>query len=135
MYLRLPDLHDLATPVQPPDLTPLKSLFEERAEALSNSATLLAGPRGGTLVCAIVDALQRNKSLGRGARTAIQRLLEILSLQNVEDLSRDEAARLAVIDPSDPVVEEICLLTDELRDALDCADATTALAPRQRVIA
>ncbi|MGK7651070.1 hypothetical protein ACSQ76_01090 [Roseovarius sp. B08] len=135
MYIRLPDLHDSATPVQPPNLNPLKSLFQERADALSNAATLLAGSKGAALVFAIRDALQRNDHLGRGVKTALQRLLDILSLENVNDLSREEAARFAAIDSSDSVVEEICLLTDELRDALDCADATTALAPRQRVIA
>jgi hypothetical protein len=135
MYIRLPDLHDSATPVQPPNLNPLKSLFQERADALSNAATLLAGSKGAALVFAIRDALQRNDHLGRGVKTALQRLLDILSLENVDDLSRDEAARFAAIDPGDPVVEEVCMLTDELRDALEYADATAAPGSRLRVIA
>ena len=135
MYIRLPDFHDSATPVQPPNLNPLKSLFQERADALSNAATLLAGSKGAALVFAIRDALQRDDHLGRGVKTALQRLLDILSLENVDDLSRDEAARFAAIDPGDPVVEEVCMLTDELRDALEYADATDAPASRDRVIA
>lgn len=135
MYIRLPDLHASATPVQSPDLNPVKSLFQERADALSNAATLLAGPKGTALVFAIRDSLQRNDRLGRGVKTALQRLLSILSLEHVDDLSREEAARFAAIDPGDPIVEEFCMLTDELRDALEYADATAAPAPRLRVIA
>jgi len=81
MYIRLPDFHDSATPVQPPNLNPLKSLFQERADALSNAATLLAGSKGAALVFAIRDALQRDDHLGRGVKTALQRLLDILSLR------------------------------------------------------
>lgn len=135
MYIRLPDLHDSATPVQPPDINPVKNLFQERADALLNAATLLAGPKGTALVFAIRDSLQRDDRLGRGVKTALQRLLSILSLENVDDLSRDEAARFAAIDPCDPVVEEVCLLTDELRGVLEYADAIAAPAPRLRVIA
>jgi hypothetical protein len=46
-------------------------------------------------------------------------LLEILSLERVQDSESEECARFAAINPCDPVVEEICALTDGLREALE----------------
>ncbi|ABG33490.1 hypothetical protein [Roseobacter denitrificans] len=48
-------------------------------------------------------------------------LLEILSLEHVHDTSRPDASYFAAIDPADPTVEEICLVTDRLRCALQRA--------------
>ncbi len=45
---------------------------------------------------------------------ALNDLFDILALENVDDLTHPEAHFFAAIDPSEPIVEEICLLTDEL---------------------
>ncbi|WP_159964066.1 hypothetical protein [Profundibacterium mesophilum] len=44
-------------------------------------------------------------------------LEDLLGLENVQEMDSVEAERFARIDPSDPVVEEICLRLDGLRQA------------------
>lgn len=102
---------------------PLHAFVQSRNAALRDAATLLAGPRGGRLVDAISDSLSLNPTLSRCTRIKLRELLSILSLENVHDDDREEAARFAAIDPASPVVEQICLLTDELHNALDEVDA------------
>lgn len=46
--------------------------------------------------------------------TALNDLRDILALENVDDVTRPEAYFFSAIDLSEPVVEGICLLTDEL---------------------
>lgn len=53
-------------------------------------------------------------------------LLSLLMLENVHDPERPEAGFFALIDPADPAIEEICLLTDGFRNALEQAGALTA---------
>lgn len=98
---------------------PLHKLFDERADALRGAAILLAGPRGGALVDDIVDDLLRSPSISRSTDQRLRALVDILALENVDIDGSEEAARFAAIDPADPVVEDICLLTDQLRNAHD----------------
>lgn len=134
MFLRLNELHETATPVEhaaentqttdPADS--LRRLFDEQRGAFGSAARLLAGPQGARLVEEISDRLQQPGPMPRRNLFALRQLLGILSLENVHDQDRPEARLFACLDPLDPVVEEICLLTDSLRDALECADAAPA---------
>lgn len=81
-----------------------------------NAAALLAGSRGVGLVSSITEHLQKG-ILGRGTKSALRRLLGILALDDV-DTASDYFLR---IEPDHPAVEEICLLTDELRDTMQAA--------------
>jgi hypothetical protein len=58
-------------------------------------------------------------SVDRPTCKALRDLLGILTLEHVHDDTRIEAMLFAEIDPADPVVEDICLLTDGLRDVLE----------------
>lgn len=53
--------------------------------------------------------------------------LEPLTLKYVGDPLRLETALFAEIDPMDPMVEEICLLTDRLEDHMRAIDAASDL--------
>jgi len=130
MYLRLNHLYQDATAIPLNAYDPLRQLFHDKAEAFSSAAAVLGGPRGAALVGAIIDGLRRPGSPGRGTWTAIRHLLRLLSLEDAHDETRPEAACFAAIYPTDPIVEEICLLTDELRGALERADAAPAPASR-----
>ena len=125
MYLRPNDLYQNATEIPRHLRDPLRKLFHEKADAFSSAATILGGPRGAALVDAISCGLSQPGTIGRGTRTALCRLLELLSLEYVHDDTRPESALFAAIDPTEPIVEEICLLTDELRGAIDSVDAAT----------
>ncbi|SEJ30161.1 hypothetical protein SAMN05421762_0942 [Pseudooceanicola nitratireducens] len=98
---------------------PLREFAASHREALINAAALLGGSRGARLSLDALDGLTSGISPARRTRSELAALLELLSLENVHDETREEAARFAAIDPADPIVEEICELTDGLRDALE----------------
>lgn len=107
-----------------------KSTLPKKAGAFSSPATVLRGHRGAALVDAIIAGLRQPGAMGRGTRTALHRLLALLTLEHVHDDTRPEAAFFAALDPAEPIVEEICLLTDEHRDAFESADVAPAPAFR-----
>ncbi|MGX0977213.1 succinate dehydrogenase/fumarate reductase flavoprotein subunit [Roseovarius sp. MBR-51] len=106
-------------PVASPDLSALRQFFEEYQDGLATAAELLAGKRGRRVVNTIMEGLGLDGALTRATWNALRDLLGILTLENVHDEDREEAALFAAIDPADPVVEEICLLSDGLRRLLE----------------
>lgn len=106
-------------PVASPDLSALRQFFKEYQDGLATAAELLAGKRGRRVVNTIMEGLGLEGALTRVTWNALRDLLGILTLENVHDETREEAALFAAIDPADPVVEEICLLSDGLRRLLE----------------
>ncbi len=98
--------------------SPLHHFLADHQPALRHAATLLAGQRGARLVDTIIDSLAHGDDISRATERALRDLYGILSLENVHEEDREEAALFAAIDPSLPIVEEICLLTDQFRDVL-----------------
>ena len=86
-------------------------------DALRNAARLLGGYDATHLVDSIVDALDREYQPSRRTVGLLHDLEDLLALENVGDPDLAESGYFAVINPSDPVVEEICLLTDQFREA------------------
>lgn len=110
-------------------------LFQEDWPAYRQAAELLAGRRGGRLVDRIVGMLERSPVLTRQVRSALHDLLDILALERVDIDGSDEAALFAMIDPGDPVVGDLCLLTDRLRDAIEQAETDHPPASRSQAAA
>jgi hypothetical protein len=110
--------------------TPIHDLIERRGEALWEAALLLGGQEAARSVGEVIDHLDHEARPCRRCRTLLGDLLEILSLKHAHDFDRPEAAFLAAVDPADPIVEDLCLLTDELREALDAQDTIDALSAR-----
>ncbi|WP_102227145.1 hypothetical protein [Acidimangrovimonas sediminis] len=99
---------------------PLRIFMSNHLNGLRDAAGLLAGQRGVRLVETIADRLHNDTTrIARATWLAIRDLLGILTLEHVHDERRPEAGFFARIDPADPVVEEVCLLTDGLRAALE----------------
>lgn len=113
----------------------LLAFVEEHNNALRQAAELLAGRKGAKLAARIVEDLFDAKCVSRRCRHDLEDLLDILALENVDDPDREEASCFAAIDPASPVIEDICLLTDGLRDALALADTDHRPASRTRVAA
>ena len=111
---------------------PIEKLFDEKGDAMAAAAALLAGSKGAKLISQIRDDLDRGTSGSHTTRRALHELLEILALENVHIEGSPEAGCFAAIDPADPAVEEICLLTDELRDALEKPVLERPAASRRR---
>lgn len=102
-----------------PDFTDLRHFVLSYREALANAAALLAGARGARSVELLAAGLTECAEPSRRTWAALRDLLGILTLEHVHDPDREECALFAVLEPTDPRVEEICLLTDGLRDVLE----------------
>jgi hypothetical protein len=87
------------------------------AAAICSSASLLGGPVAEARVHRLIDEASLASPLNSRLERELDALENLLSLENVQDFDSVEAERFALIDPSDPVVEEICLLLDGLRHA------------------
>lgn len=120
MYTRSHPTH--GTQVRTTDRTLALRLFvQENLVGLQNAATILGGSRGSRIIDCVRDGILTEDELRRSVWRALRELLGILTLENVHDESREESALFALIDPADPIVEQICLLTDGLREALQIA--------------
>lgn len=97
----------------------LRRFIDTNFAALQHAAELLAGRRGTKVTSTIVEGLQDASTVNRRTWHALRDLLGILTLEHVHDDTRVEAMLFAQIDLADPVVENICLLTDGLRDVLE----------------
>lgn len=102
---------------------PLHSFADEHRDALLDAAALLGGPDGARLAQSVLDGLADQARPSRRLMRAVGNLLGLLTLEQVHDMSREEAARFAAIDPADPCVEEICLLADGLTAAIEESEA------------
>ncbi|WP_340249405.1 hypothetical protein [Sulfitobacter pontiacus] len=114
--IQSPSLFSSSRPV-----TPLRDFVATHREGLLYAAELLGGHRGIGLALEIFGELSSARPLSRRTRIQVIALIELLSLERVHELGSEECSRFAAIDPCDPVVEEICLLTDGLRDSFDLA--------------
>ena len=98
--------------------SPLQNFLSDHSDALTHAARMLGGGRGARLVADLMDDLLRNPSLSRRGMRIAQQILDLLQLEHVGDPDREDAVYFAAIDPSDPVVSEICLLCDGFAAAL-----------------
>lgn len=97
---------------------PVHAFFDRNQDGLRHAARLLGGYESMRLVDQIHEALQSDGDISRRTRLSLDALRDLFHLENVGDPDRPEMGFFAVIDPHDPIVEEICLLTDGLTAAL-----------------
>ena len=101
-----------------PERLALRVFFATRREALCSAAMLLGGGDWQRRAARICDTAGDRAPLPRRFQHDVAELLGLVTLQHVDDADRIEAACFAAIDPADPVVEEIRLLSDRLQDVL-----------------
>jgi hypothetical protein len=106
-----------------PSVLPVATYVAEHQAALWHAARFLGGYEAALLVDQLAAALQQDSRMTAGVRSVLGRLLSLLTLEHVHDVHRPEMAYFVTIDPADPAIEEICLLTDGLRSALHQSDA------------
>lgn len=114
---------------------PLLSFVSARHEALWSAARLLGGSHSARLVDRCAQALRDDRCVTRRTRIMLGQILAVLSLDHVDDPDLPYMGYFAAIDPGDPVVDEICLLTDELRGVLEGADIDHPRTPHLRSVA
>ncbi len=91
---------------------------EDHGEALVAAAEWLGGTSG---ACRALDALACLDEAHVAPRRVLRLfgdLLDLLTLEHVHDMDREEAGIFAGLDLCDPRVEEVCLLADGLATAL-----------------
>ncbi len=94
--------------------TPLHDFVEKNAPALRNAAAMIGGRGAVQTVNRLFDDLSTKPGIGVHTQRRVDRLLRLFEL---DDAGVDNDFFLTIIDPTDPMVEEICLLADGLRDA------------------
>jgi hypothetical protein len=109
-------------------LCALKTFVGAHRDALLDAAILLGGGPGLRVAQAAIYGLQAPGTPSRRAIRELDRLLGLLKLENTHREGTIEAERFAAIDPTDPCVEELCVLADQLSDFLGAyrAARTTA---------
>ncbi|MSU90599.1 hypothetical protein GE300_13400 [Rhodobacteraceae bacterium 2CG4] len=100
-------------------LDDLRAYLSDHRDALLDSAALLGDQPGVRLAQSVLDGFDTPGTPTRRTMRALDDLLDLLMLENVHDPDRIEAARFAMIDPANPIVEEVCLLADDLDDMLE----------------
>lgn len=96
---------------------PVTTFVFAHHEGLWHAARLLGGYESARLVDRCVDLLAQDRRVTPRTAVMLDQILSLLSLDKVDDPNLPYMGYFAVIDPLDPVVEEICLLTDGLRHA------------------
>lgn len=97
---------------------PILAFFAEKHLELWHAARLLGGYDASRIVDKCVARLEALNCLDNQVMIMLDQILSTLSLEEVDDPDKQFMGFFAAIDPSDPAVEEICLLTDGLRDAM-----------------
>ncbi len=103
-------------------LCDLQAFFHEQGEALQNASVLLGGQPALRRTQRLFDAVASNGQISSRLHRDLVSLYHLLSLQNVHDFDRVEAAHFADLDPASPETEVICLLCDQLFDQLRALD-------------
>jgi hypothetical protein len=110
--------HKFTTAEPTHDCSAIHTFFVDHRDALRHAASLLGGHDAEKLVDEITEVLNRAQEPSRRAVELLYKLEDLLALEHVSDPDRVETGFFASIDLLDPVVEEICLLTDDLRSAM-----------------
>ncbi|WP_334061618.1 hypothetical protein [Limimaricola cinnabarinus] len=106
---------------------PVLPFVSRNYEGLWHAARLLGGYESARLVDRCAELLAQDQCVSQRTRVMLDQILATLSLEHVHDENLPYMGFFAVIDPCDPAVEEICLLTDGLRQALACGVGEAAL--------
>lgn len=101
-----------------PQYVNLQLFVQLHSEALQNAALLLGGKPALKSTFELIEDICSSPSLTQRLMTGLARLHELLSLEHVHNPERPEWAYFADLDPAAPYVEDICLLSEALKDLL-----------------
>lgn len=105
--------------------TPIHDFVEHHQHALRHAASFLGGKRAVGEIDRLHSDLAGDFAISIHTRRRIERLIRLLELD--EDVVSNDHM-LVLIDPCDPIVEELCLLLDGLRQAFEKAIGSLAVA-------
>jgi hypothetical protein len=102
--------------------SPVHEFVAQNWPALRNAAALLGGQRAAQEADRLFDDLAAHTMIGTHTRRRLDRMMRRLEL---DDNVISEDVLLNAIDPSAPIVEELCLLSDGLRHASQQAELSS----------
>ncbi len=103
----------------PAAVVQLLFFLSNHREGLENAAALLGGPIAARRLCGLIEALSvPQPRLTRWISRELVALHRLLTLEDVANFDSPAAHYFSLIDPADPAVADICLLTDGLTDCL-----------------
>ncbi|WP_372921985.1 hypothetical protein [Roseovarius sp.] len=100
------------------ELKHVRKFLKLHGKALAKAAHLLGGGGASARVFLLSEAVVNARRLTSAQRRQLVELHRLLTLQNVGDPERIESALFSKIDPSSAVVEDICLLAENLQRLL-----------------
>ena len=101
---------------------PILDLFQKKYGELWHAARLLGGYDASRMVDKCAARLEQQGMVDNQSAILLKQVLDILALEEADDPDKPYMGFFAAIDPRDPVVAEICLLTDQLREALELVE-------------
>ncbi|WP_299605675.1 hypothetical protein [uncultured Tateyamaria sp.] len=111
-------------------LRDFRGFVQHHREGLQNASLLLGGQAWLQRMQALIDDVTGSTVLTRRMSVELQAPGDLLSLENVHDVDRIEAAYFADLDPASPYVEDICLLAEAMKDqTLRCGAIDAVLRP------
>jgi hypothetical protein len=105
-----------------PSLKIVQLFFSEFGEATQNAILLLGGPNAHRRCLRLFSSLREANSLTRSFKEELVRLHSVLMLDAFDGSEDGPFDLFVAIHPSDPIVEDLCLLADGLLDLLQAID-------------
>lgn len=112
----------MITPIHPlptAGFSALAGFLLENSEPLINAVATLGGVPAVKRTARLLEDMTRKTRLDRRLGREAVVLHRLLTLDAVDEPDSLEAGLFAQVDPASPIVEEICLLADGLRDRLE----------------
>lgn len=97
----------------------LKSFMAQKDVDLQNAVLLLGGSAALMRLQRFRRSMSDKNAKFRKQKHELNWLCDLLSLENVADIDREESGYFAEIDPADDAVWMICGLTESVQDLLD----------------
>lgn len=99
------------------DIETVREFLADKGPALAYFAYILGGGSASGSVFCLIDAVRTARCLTRSHVRDLERLLELVFLDDLPDPERAEAALFKVFPPDSGIIQEVCFLAEEL-DAL-----------------
>ena len=99
------------------DLESVREFLEVHGSALADFAYILGGGSASRSVFCLIDAVRTARCLTRLHVRELERLLELVFLDDLPDPGKAEAALFKVFPRGSGIIQEVCFLAEEL-DAL-----------------
>lgn len=96
-------------------------------QSVQHAALLLGGPEALRRTQRLLRDLASSPRLTRRLARELHGYHDLLALRHVGDPNRIETALCEELDPDDPIVEDLCLLADQIADHLAHAEAESEL--------